>query len=77
VLGFNYEINYLSKDADIMAVLIDTRTSLRNLARDKNIPLELKKKLFVILDSERDEKLKDINIILKDTKESSSWYVEK
>lgn len=77
ILGFNYEINYLSRDADIMTVLIDTRTSLRRLARDKDMPLEIKKKIFEILDNERNVKLKEISITLQDTKDSSSWFFAK
>lgn len=77
LLGFNYDTNTSATEADIMSVVIDTRTSLRNLAREKTITPETKKKLFEILDSERNVKLKEIGIVLQDTRDSSAWYIDK
>lgn len=77
LLGFNYDTNTSATEADIMSVVIDTRTSLRNLAREKTITPETKKKIFEILDSERNVKLKEIGIVLQDTRDSSAWYIDK
>jgi cysteinyl-tRNA synthetase len=77
-LGFSYGNNNTNSSLnDVMSTLIETRTELRNLARDKGIDKETKYKLFSILDSQRDVKLSQIGIILKDTKDSSLWHVEK
>ena len=74
VLGFNYQTGCTDSTADIMNVLIDARSSLRELTRDKTVPKEVKQKLFEILDKERNISLKEIGITLQDTKESSSWF---
>lgn len=76
LLGFTYHINQSKTNVDdIMKVLIDTRTKLRQLTRDLNVSQEIKKKLFEILDEERNVKLKEIGISLQDTKTSSMWIV--
>lgn len=73
-LGFIYQKNNNDMTKDVMSVLIDTRGALRELTRDKDIPKDVKQKLFAILDKERNVSLPDIGITLQDTKESSSWF---
>lgn len=72
-LGFVYEQNINSSVSDLMALVISTRSNLRALTRDKNIEPDTKKKIFQILDRERNENLPKIHISLFDTKESSTW----
>ncbi|XWV26927.1 cysteinyl-tRNA synthetase [Tupanvirus soda lake] len=73
-LGFVYEKSTMDSATDVMGVLINTRSAIRNLTRDKNITKDLKQKLFEILDNERNVNLPEIGIILQDTKDSSSWF---
>ncbi|XWV25590.1 cysteinyl-tRNA synthetase [Tupanvirus deep ocean] len=73
-LGFVYEKATIDSTADVMNVLINTRSAIRTLTRDKNISKETKQKLFEILDNERNVRLPEIGITLLDTKESSSWF---
>ena len=77
-LGFNYNITlYDGNDhlPELMKAVIDTRSSMRELTRDKNIPKEIKQKLFEILDKERNILLPDAGIKLEDTKNTSSWFL--
>lgn len=76
-LGFDYSTNIDgTKTKDVMNVLVNSRSSLRSLVRDKSVPKEVKMKLFQILDNERDVGLKNIGVILQDTPDSSSWYID-
>lgn len=76
-LGFIYEnSDNNNNEVEIMKVLIDTRSAIRSLTRDKTIPLNVKKQLFEILDVERNTSLKNVGIILQDTQESSLWHKE-
>jgi cysteinyl-tRNA synthetase len=74
-LGFIYQKNQLNNSViEIMNVLIDTRTSVRMLTRDKTIQSDLKQKIFQILDRERNIELPKIGIQLQDVKDSSNWF---
>ncbi len=73
-MGFIYGISHSDTSIDVMNVLIDTRSAIRSMTRDKNIPKEIKQKLFTILDTQRNFKLPEIGIMLQDTKDSSSWF---
>ena len=73
MLGFKYEIQSLSGTNDtkeIMEIIIDTRTSLRQMTRSKVLS---KEDLFVVLDKQR-KSLSENNIELQDTKENSLWW---
>lgn len=74
-LGFVYQKTQNQETDGLMQVLVETRTSLRALVREKSLPKEFKTKLFQILDHERDVLLPNVGITLSDTKESSSWFV--
>jgi len=74
ILGFVYQTSTSTSVSDIMNVLIETRNSIRSLTREKGLDIGIKKKLFEILDTERNLKLPEIGIVLQDTKESSSWF---
>lgn len=73
-LGFHYNQKINASVADVMKVLISTRTAIRQLTRQKSIPIETKTQILQILDRERDVELAEIGIILQDTKDSSSWF---
>lgn len=73
-LGFIYQKNTSLPINKLMNVLINTRTAIRELTRDKTVLKEVKAKLFNILDTERNIELPKIGITLQDTKESSSWF---
>lgn len=74
-LGFCYNSNNsLSKDKEIMSVLIQTRDELRSFARDKALSKEHKQKIFKVLDDQRNHKLSNVGIVLEDTKDTSLWY---
>lgn len=60
--------------AQMMDVLIATRSRLRELSRNTDIPSGLKSKIFEILDQQRNHDLPNIGIQLQDTKTSSSWH---
>ena len=75
ILGFEYQKSSDgSTGADIMNVLISTRSELRKMTRDPNFTKEIKQKIFQILDTERNILLPSIGITLQDTKDSSSWF---
>ena len=75
-LGFVYGVKNNSHNiADILSVIVETRTTLREITRDKSVPKDIKDKLFNILDKERNVSLKNIGITLQDTKTSSSWFI--
>jgi cysteinyl-tRNA synthetase len=79
-LGFDYAVSPPNGSdnlvREIMQTVVDVRTDLRGLVRDKNMNGESKKQIFTILDKWRDLRLKDIGVIIQDTKDSSLWYVE-
>jgi cysteinyl-tRNA synthetase len=76
LLGFVYNKTATnSESAQIMNVLIHTRTAFRNMTRGQSIPKEVKQKIFEILDEERNVKLKEIGVTLTDTKDSSMWFI--
>lgn len=75
-LGFSYGVTSSKQEiGPIMNVLISTRNELRAMTRDKNLPKEMKQKIFEILDKERNVELTKIGITLQDTKDSSLWFV--
>lgn len=73
-LGFEYDQKLDTSIAELMKVLISTRTAIRGLTRRKDLSKEIKNELFQILDKERNEELLGIGITLQDTKDSSSWF---
>jgi cysteinyl-tRNA synthetase len=73
-LGFIYDKNTNDLTPNVMNVLIETRTAIRMLSRDKSVSKEIKQKLFAILDEQRNSSLPGIGIVLQDTKDSSSWF---
>ena len=75
-IGFTYNksTNSNSLDVVIMNALINARSSLRTLTRDKSMPKEIKQKIFEILDRQRDVDLPTIGLTLCDTKDSSLWF---
>jgi len=74
LLGFEYGVIKETSTAEVMNILINMRTTIREITREKDIPQNIRQKLFEILDSQRNVQLPDIDIILQDTKESSSWF---
>jgi cysteinyl-tRNA synthetase len=56
-----------------MDILINGRTNIRNVTRDKQTPKETKEKLFHILDEQR-KQLLNLGINLEDTKDKSLWF---
>ncbi len=73
-LGFIYQNSNYVDVKDIMDVLIDTRSAIRSITKDKFVSKEIKQKLFDILDKERNINLPKINIKLEDLQESSLWF---
>ena len=73
-LGFIYLRSSDNSTADVMNVLINTRSEIRALTRQTDITKEAKQKLFAVLDTERNISLPNIGITLQDTKTSSSWF---
>ncbi|AKI78924.1 cysteinyl-tRNA synthetase [Acanthamoeba polyphaga mimivirus] len=76
-LGFIYRVGNSSsshKIKDLMNILIETRSQLRQLTRNPDLSPGIKKQLFDILDRQRNIQLPDIGIILEDSKDSSLWY---
>ena len=77
VLGFEYFISNQDENQisfiQSINILIDGRTNIRNVTRDKQTPKETKEKLFHLLDQQRKELL-NIGINLQDTKDKSLWF---
>ncbi|AGF84998.1 cysteinyl-tRNA synthetase-like protein [Moumouvirus goulette] len=73
-LGFSYEEKESSNINEFMDVLITTRTSLRNVAKNKSLDNVVKKELYSVLDKERNILLPSIGINLEDTRDSSLWF---
>ncbi|AQN68594.1 cysteinyl-tRNA synthetase [Saudi moumouvirus] len=73
-LGFSFDNNKNSDISNLMNVLITTRTSIRNIVRNKSIDSQIKKELYSVLDKERNVLLPSIDINLEDTRDSSLWF---
>lgn len=73
-MGFNYECNdSTDKTDDIMNILIDTRSQIKKVATDKCVDNQTKKKLFEIMDDQRNIKLRYIGIQLEDQSSGCIW----
>ena len=75
ILGFVYSEKKVDMEMESwMEMIVNERNKIRGLTRDKDISKDVKKKLFDILDEQRNIVLPKFGIVIQDTKDNSLWF---